>query len=861
MNKQRLPRLFYNRFFWQLILAAFMLGMAIFFILHERLELLEIKSHFNKLNLFYVLMGSILTLVYIMLQGEMYVQSFKAIGKAVTLKVCTHLFLRRNLVSVFLPAGGFSSLAFFSKNIESQQVTKSQVHLASTIYGICGILSVVAIAIPVLFYALLKDQLQLAEVLGFVFLVILSIALIITFLSLLKKGWAYRLIQYKFPQLGWIISEFSSNQINRKHFLGVLFVSGLIEVAGVMHLYIAMLALGFEPSLPAALIGYVVMVILLIASPFLRGLGAIEVSMTFILGQYGFPLIAAASVTLLFRLFEFWIPLFIGIGSFISNKDNFILRILPAMLLFILGIINIISAISPAIPARLRLVEDLLPDGIIVASNGFILISGLLLVLLAVFLIQGSKRAWFAALVLTSLSVLGNLIKAADFEESVLSAIVVFSLLYTRSFYKLKPNHNFTRLSVKVILFGFLAVLLYGVLGFYFIDKRHFGIDFVLADAIRAVLKLFFLLDDSGLEPRTLFGKDFIYSLYGSGGTYLIFVIFGLLRPYFVKPFNTDEEKDLVLRLVSLYGRSALDYFKIYPDKLFFITEDKQAFIAFRVTKYLAVVLEDPVAPDEGKMKLAIMAFDDYCVENGFVPIYYRVPETSLPIYESLKKKNFPVGEEAILYLSSFSIDGGKMKSTRSAINRLTGEGFLCKIYEAPIKEGLLQKLELVSDQWLEEMGEKEIAFTQGVFDKTILKVQTIITIENAEEKVFAFLNLVPVYTKGLATYDLIRKVSDAPNGVLDFLLCKAFLYLKENGFEKVNMGLAPMSGMSGVDFKEKTVKYAYENLRTFGHFKGLRNYKEKFYPQWEKKYVVYDHNYHLLQVPAALKKVSDPQR
>lgn len=154
----------------------------------------------------------------------------------------------------------------------------------------------------------------------------------------------------------------------------------------------------------------------------------------------------------------------------------------------------------------------------------------------------------------------------------------------------------------------------------------------ILTDAVRTVLKLFFLLDDTGLVPRTKFGKDFIYSLYGAGGAYLIFVIYGLLRSYFVKPYNTEEEKALVLNLVRSYGHSALDYFKIYPDKLFFITEDKKSFVSFRVTRFLAVVLEDPVAPDEEKMKMAIKTFDAYCIENGFVPIYYRVPETSLSV-------------------------------------------------------------------------------------------------------------------------------------------------------------------------------------------------------------------------------------
>ncbi len=853
-----LPRLFYNRFFWQLILAAFMLGMAVFFIKHEHVELFEIRDRFSQLNLFWVLIGGLLTLIYIFLQGEMYVFSFKSIGRKVTSKACVHLFLRRNLVSIFLPAGGFSSLVFFSKNIESQHVTKSQVYLASTIYGILGVFSVIVVAIPVLLFAFMRGQLQQAEIFGFVLLIVIAAGWIWVFISFLKQGKVYALVQKKFPKWAVLLNEISSNQIDKRQVLYGFLASVLIEVVGIAHLYISMLALGLEPSLAASMIGYIVMVILLIASPFLRGLGAIEISLTFILGQYGFPLVVAASITLLFRLFEFWVPLFMGIGSFISSKDNLILRILPAIMLFTLGITNIISAVTPAIPARLRMVENILPDGLINTSNGLILLSGLVLILLAVFLLQGSRRAWYAATLLSTLSILGHLVKAADFEEAFLSVVAVVVLLYTRHLYILKPHPKFTRLSTKVIIYGLLAVLLYGVLGFYFMNKKHFGTEFVLIDSISAVLRVFFLMDDTNLKPLTHFGSDFIVSLYVAGVSYLVFVLVGLLRPYFAKPYNSEEEKELVQKLVKIHGVSALDYFKTYPDKLFFITADQAAFVSFRITRHLAIVLEDPVAADKAQMKNAIMEFDAYCAETGFVPIYYRVPESSLDIYRSLKKKSFPVGEEAILDLTTFTIDGGKMKPTRSALNRLSGEGFIFKVYEYPIKEGLLQKLELVSDQWLKEMDQKELAFTQGVFDPLILKNQTICTIEDTEEKVYAFLNLVPVYAIGQATYDLIRKISDAPNGVLDMLLCKTFLYLKEQGYKSANLGLAPMSGMTGVDLKEKTVKYAFENIRRFGHFKGLRKYKEKFFPSWQKNYLVYDHHYHLLQVPNAIKKVSE---
>jgi phosphatidylglycerol lysyltransferase len=170
----------------------------------------------------------------------------------------------------------------------------------------------------------------------------------------------------------------------------------------------------------------------------------------------------------------------------------------------------------------------------------------------------------------------------------------------------------------------------------------------------------------------------------------------------------------------------------------------------------------------------------------------------------------------------------------------------------------MLQKLEQVSNNWIVDLGQKEVAFTQGVFDRTILKEQTIITVEDQEEKVYAFLNIIPDYAPGEATYDLIRKVSDAPNGVLDMILAKTLIYLKEQGHQSANLGLAPMSGIEGVNLTEKTIKYAYENLRAFGHFKGLRKYKDKFFPRWEKKYLIYSHDYHLLQIPNALKRVSE---
>lgn len=860
MNKAKnfISKLLYNRFFWQLIFSVFLLGIAVFFIRHENIELVKIKDQLKASNLWYVITGIFLTVVYIIFQALMYVHSYLAMGISIPLGVAARLYLKRNFLSIFLPAGGFSSLAFFTGEVESRGASKSQIHLASTFFAFFSILSVVIVAFPVIGFSLLRYRLGRMELLAFIFLILLTALFIIVLISISRKGKAYLWLSAVSPSLSVTLDEMISQNIRRSHLWITLLFSVGIEIIGILHLYVAMLALGIPPSFPAAITGYIIMVLILIASPFLRGLGAIEVSLTFILGQFGFPLIASASITLLYRFFEFWLPALAGIASFISRMNGILLRIIPPKIIFFLGIVNIVSSITPAMPGRLRLVKEFFPFGLINSSNELVLVFGLLLILLSVFLLQGSRRAWYTGLILTGLSGVGHLIKGADYEEALLALAGFISLVYTRKQYVLKPHRSLTHISYIVLIFSLVAVMIYGITGFYFMDKHHFGVEFHFWTSVKIIFRMFFLFNDSGITPLTAFGKNFLYSIYIFGALVVCFICYSILKPYFTKPYNSAEDFSLAKRIVEKYGRSPLDFFKTYPDKFIFLSKDREGFVSFKMTRYFAFVLENPVCRDEMALVSLINEFDKFCIENGFISIYYRVPQETLDIYRGLGKKSFPIGEEAIVDLTTFTLDGGKMKPTRSAINRLTSEGYDIRIYKPPIREGLLQKLELVSDKWLADLKQKEIAFSQGIFDKAILKEQTIITVEDREEKVYAFLNIIPDYAPGEATYDLIRKIREAPNGVLDLLVSKTLVYLKEQGYSKANLGLAPLSGIGGENLAEKTIHYAYENLKAFGHYKGLRKYKEKFMPSWIKKHLVYNYDYHLLYVPNALKRVSE---
>ncbi|WP_231129655.1 phosphatidylglycerol lysyltransferase domain-containing protein [Flavobacterium sufflavum] len=801
----------------QYILTAFFIGIGIWFIKQEHSELREVKNVITNANSFWVLGGIVLAAIYIILQALMYFASFKAIQSKISFKQALVLFLKRNFVSVFLPAGGISSLAFFTKPIEKEGVKATQIYFASILYGFVGILSVIIVAIPALIYSLFQGRLGLGEWYAFGAIIALSLLFFLIYSSILKKGYIYHLTIKFFPSAEVLMDDFQSNKIVKENFLQIVFYSILIEFVGIGHLYIVMIALGFSPSLTAAVMGYIISVIFLIVSPFLRGLGAIEISMSFILIQFGFQNVNAIAITFLYRFFEFWIPLLAGASLFLFNVNKLLMRIAPSFLLFALGLINILSVITPAISERLKILENFIPISAIKVSNIFVITAGLFMLVNAAFMLKGLRTAWWFAIFLSGISVVGHLTKAIDYEEAVIALVVFISLIVTRKEYYVKSNSHLQSIGLKTVSISIAAVLVYSTLGFYFLDKKHFDIDFNWLQSVKYALQNYFLIGSSDLVPLDRFARRFLLSINICGFLSLGFLAFALIRPYTIKREAVEDDFVTANAILNQFGTSALDYFKTYNDKIIFFANNKKAFLAYRVIDNFAVVLENPVAESVVEKKKCIFEFDAYCYDNGLRSIYYRVSEENLQLFSSLQKKSLFIGQEGIVDLLTFTLEGGAKKSLRNAISKVKEKGYKTTVHTSPVKDGILQKIKAVSDEWIVSTGRNEMVFSQGMFNWNELKQQTIITVENSEEKVVAFLNVIPDYAKGEGTYDLIRKTNDAPNGIMDFILIELFTYLKSQGYTSVNLGLAAMSGIEEAHtFPEKSMKFAYEKIIFF---------------------------------------------
>ncbi|MCF6241675.1 MAG: flippase-like domain-containing protein [Bacteroidales bacterium] len=844
----------------QFIISFFFFSIGIWFLMHERNELQKVENVLINANKQWIITGVLLTMLYILLQAQMYVFSFSAIHKKISFANSFILFIKRNFISVFLPAGGISSLGFYTGAIEKTGIKKTQIHFASSIYGFTGIFSVIIVAFPAFIFSILYGKIDSNEWLALISVMVIIAVSYFFYKSIIRKGFFYNLIIKQIPAAEVFLNDIQTSKINENKFLLTILSSVLIEFIGIATVYIAMLALNYNPSLYAATMAYLISVIFLIVSPFLRGLGAVEISMSFILIKLGFQNEEAIAITLFYRFFEFWLPLLIGLLTFISKINKILMRILPAVFLTILGVTNIISVLTPAISERVVQLKHFIPIQIIYASNYLILLTGFLLLITAVFLLKGLRNAWWFALSLSIISLIGHLTKAIDYEESIVAFIVIVLLTFSRKEYYVKSNPKLRNIGLQTSLLLTIIVLIYGMLGFYFIDKKHFNIDFTILQSLRYTIQNYFLIGSSDLVPLSSFAKYFIYSINISGLISISILVYTLIKRYVPQKNISDEELSLAQKLLNDFGNSSLDYFKTYFDKIIFFSKSKKAFVSYKISGSYAVVLENPVAESASEFETCIKEFNRYCFENGLKSIYYRVSENVLPIYKNLHLKELFIGQEGIVNASDFTLSGNKKKSLRNAINKVKAQGNKAVIYNPPIKDGILQKIKSVSDEWLQDTGRKEIVFSQGMFLWDELKKQTILTIENEEEKIIAFINIIPDYAKNEITYDLIRKTKDAPNGVLDYILIELFNYAKTKQIDYVNLGFAPLSGLNDPHtFPEKSMKFAYEKIKSFAQYKGLREYKDKFNPVWYNKYLIYQHDYDLLQIPSVLTNVIKP--
>ncbi len=512
-----------------------------------------------------------------------------------------------------------------------------------------------------------------------------------------------------------------------------------------------------------------------------------------------------------------------------------------AILTGLVGVVNLLSAVTPNLHGRSHWLKQFLPFEITASGHIFAALTGFVLLTLATNLLRRKRIAWLITVSLLIISIFSHLLKGLDYEESLLSGVLLTQLLLMRHVFTARSDHPSIAHGVRALIGALLFTLAYGSIGFYLLDGK-FSENFDWGDAVAQTLAMFFTEDNAGLIPKTRFGDFFANSVYVIAASTFTYALLMLLRPVFIRSSASAKEREKACKIVQNYGCSSLAAFTLLSDKSYFFSPSGRSVIAFVPKGRGAIALGDPIGPIEDR-KEVIVSFQQFCQRNDWYPAFYQTLPDDIDLYRSLGFKVLKIGVEGIVDLKAFTLQGKAGKNLRTPMNRMTKMGYDVKFYPPPITDDLLRQLKHVSDEWLQMMQGSEKHFSLGWFDEAYLRDCEIAVVHSPQSEIVAFANLVSEYQLNEITNDMMRYRRAIENGMMDFLFISMFQHYKERGYDSFNIGLSVLAGVGDTEESrrlEKVLRYLQEHLNRFYNFQGLHAYKEKFRPSWEPRYLVY---------------------
>ncbi|MEC2077979.1 phosphatidylglycerol lysyltransferase domain-containing protein [Metabacillus fastidiosus] len=274
-------------------------------------------------------------------------------------------------------------------------------------------------------------------------------------------------------------------------------------------------------------------------------------------------------------------------------------------------------------------------------------------------------------------------------------------------------------------------------------------------------------------------------------------------------------------------------------DKGIFWNSRENALITYKRIANKLVVLGDPIG-EEAEFKDAIKEFCEYGKSRGLKPVFYQISPKYMQHYHDLGYRFLKLGEEGLVNLEQFSLEGKQNAKLRTRFNKFTRNFYKFNVLYPPFTDDFLSELKQISDSWLS--GQKEKGFSVVSFSEKYVTHFPIAVLYGPSGNIIAFSTLATDY-KVTVTIDLMRKLCDSPHGTMDVLFLHIFKWAKDEGYQYCSLGMTPLSNVGDCKHSftsEKIARLAYLYGNSLYNFKGLKEFKNKFASNWESKYLAY---------------------
>jgi len=509
------------------------------------------------------------------------------------------------------------------------------------------------------------------------------------------------------------------------------------------------------------------------------------------------------------------------------------------------GAFDVVTSLLPPRHGRMAALAEFMPTAGMLSARAATGAAGLLLIYLGAGLRRGKHRAWQVAAVLAGVGVVLHLAKGLDYDAAAVSGALLILLVAVRGRFRALADPR-NRWRALLALVGFAGAGL--LLGFAEIAVRmnrlegHPGLASWVEEAALGLLGI-----SGPLHFVHPFGAEAVSYTTGAFGLLAVtMAVVLLLRPGTQLPERTEANDRALRELLHRYGSAdSLGYFALRGDKSLIWAPSGKAAVAYRVVNGVSLASGDPIGA-ESAWPEAIAVWLADCSAHGWTPAVLGCGNAGGKAYRKSGLDVVELGDEAVLDVAAFSLQGRPMRGVRQAVNRIQRAAYTCQV---------VRQRDLTPEALAEALRVAE-AFRNGAVERGFSMALSrlgdprdgdclFVLCRDAEGRIRGLLQFVPWGSDGLSL-DLMRGDRTVDNGLTEFMVVSAVEAAPGLGVRRLSLNFAVLRSVfaRAEELGAGPVLRLWHRLlmaaSRLWQIESLYRANAKYRPHWQPRYLCF---------------------
>jgi len=308
---------------------------------------------------------------------------------------------------------------------------------------------------------------------------------------------------------------------------------------------------------------------------------------------------------------------------------------------------------------------------------------------------------------------------------------------------------------------------------------------------------------------------------------------------------SPEDEARLRELLAKEPEPDSLGYFALRRDKSVIFSPSGKAAIAYRTVGSVSLAAGDPLGDPEA-WPGAIELWLREAAEHAWAPAVAGASEQAGEIFARHGLTALELGDEAIVEVSDFTLEGRAMRTVRQATNKVKRAGYTTRIRRhREIEPTEMARLMGAADHWRYGQPERGFSMALGRLGDEADGECLMIECFDAVGALRALLSYVP-WGKDGVSLDLMRRDKDSDNGLVEFMVIELLQRASEFGVARVSLNFAMFRAVfeRGSKLGAGPVLRLWRGVLLFfsrwWQIESLYRANAKYRPIWEPRFVLY---------------------